>query len=511
MRALPNASCALFTRLALHAHCTNAGCSEVAATLSSLHVSIDESPSSFCDSKVCAKYQSASGGPAFHCFRPFVGPPLALPASLVSPVFGAFLDDCGAELPALERCDMESNCAMALLNAMPAFYKKEEDRQARVNEALQTLLGVPFTLFQPNPAESASRSDGGIVVPAGEVDALLLVVEHKNEMHGGDPYFQLQRTYGMFWEAPGRHECALHCIDCCPALALEVVGPLLRVNALATLHANRVLCEPLTPFLPVLHLRDQPAAMARLVVTLRALRAAVQRLRRHYEVRAQAAATPPPRASAGGRGRDPVLALPYPLRDGTRFSSVEHLCRGKLLYAAHDAAHAGALVCVKFSRRGYGDAVHRAWADAGHAPVLHEARALPGGLVHVVMELLPKTAGWRMLAELPPPDEDAAWAAAAAALRAAHAAPLRQGGFGAHSDCRPVNVLVRNAGGTARGDAAGGWDVRFVDFDGAGADGGRLYPPFMSPAVQWPRGALPGLPLARAHDAELLTLARPRG
>ena len=101
--------------------------------------------------------------------------------------------------------------------------------------------------------------------------------------------------------------------------------------------------------------------------------------------------------------------------------------------------------------------------------------------------------------------------AALAALRVAHAAPLPEGGFGAHGDCWPVNVLVRSAGGAARGDAAGGWDVRFVDFDGAGADGVRLYPPFISPAVQWPRCALPGLPLARAHDAELLTQARHRG
>ena len=70
-----------------------------------------------------------------------------------------------------------------------------------------------------------------------------------------------------------------------------------------------------------------------------------------------------------------------------------------------------------------------------------------------------------------------------------------------------MNVLVRSAGSAARGDDAGVWNVRFVDFGGAGADGVRLYPPFMSPAVQWPRGALPGLALQRAHDAELLTLA----
>jgi hypothetical protein len=376
----------------------------------------------------------------------------------------------------------------------------------RTLTARLSAAALPAAATPPAPALTACRMllRDAHLTDAGGLDALALVVEHKNEMQGGDLYFQLQRTYGMFWEADCRADSALRCLDCCPALAVELVGPLLRVSALASLHANRVLCEPLTQFLPVLELRDQPEAMARLVVTLRARRTAVQRLRAHYAERgaAAAAALPP----APGRGRDAALARPHPLRNAARFSHVTPLCDDKLLYAARDGTRAGDLVCVKFSRRGYGDGVHRAWADAGaagtgaRAPALHELRPLPGGLTMVVMELLPRTAGWRMLREVAAADADVAWAAASAALADVHARPLPGGGYGAHGDCRAVNVLVR-----PRADAcAGGWDVRFVDFDGAGAEGGRLYPPFMSPAVQWPVGALPGLPLQRAHDAELL-------
>jgi hypothetical protein len=165
-------------------------------------------------------------------------------------------------------------------------------------------------------------------------------------------------------------------------------------------------------------------------------------------------------------------------------------------------------VAVKLSRHGYGADVHAAWAAAGVAPALLHHAVLPGGLHMVVMELLDVAAGWRVLRQLAPAEQAAARGAALAALRRAHAAPLPGGGFGAHGDCRDVNVMVRlapaaPAAGTAAG-AAPEWEVRFVDFDGAGEEGCRLYPPLMSPAVRWPLGALPGVPLQRAHDTELL-------
>jgi len=59
------------------------------------------------------------------------------------------------------------------------------------------------------------------------------------------------------------------------------------------------------------------------------------------------------------------------------------------------------------------------------------------------------------------------------------------------------------------GDAANpAWDVRFVDFDGAGVEGRRTYPPLMSTAVRWPAGVLPGEPLKQEHDTALLLAER---
>jgi hypothetical protein len=299
--------------------------------------------------------------------------------------------------------------------------------------------------------------------------------------------------YGLFWQAPGRCDSSLFQCDACPALAIELVGPLLRVNALASLHSNRVLCEPLTAFIPVLLLRDQPLAMARLVATLWALRNAVGRLNAHYK-----GFTPPQAGlacTAPGASREPGIALPYPLRDAARFTEVVHLCDDKLLYAARDKTRSDALVCVKFSRRGYGREVHAAWAEAGHAPLLYEVRALPGGLTMVVMELLPRIHDWCMLSDSLPPE---AWAAAHAALRVVHATLLPGGGYGVHGDCRPNNILLRQR------PSPGGYDVRFVDFDGAGVQGVRTYPPFMNPSVKWPAGAVAGVPLQQEHDMALL-------
>lgn len=222
-----------------------------------------------------------------------------------------------------------------------------------------------------------------------------------------------------------------------PKLAIELVGPQLRISALASLQLGDVLCEPLTPFLNLLPTTGQPLALARLVATLSALKASVHALQRVY------ADTPPSPAIAGDS------ALPHPLACGG-FTQSSHLGNGRLLWSALDAA--GRRVCVKFTPHAYGEAVHKAWAAQGLAPELHSVSLLPGGLRMVVMELLPAPE-WAPL-DL---EDGGALDAALAALRKAHAVELACGGCAAHGDCRPGNVLMRRAGG-------GGWEVRFVDF-----------------------------------------------
>jgi len=118
------------------------------------------------------------------------------------------------------------------------------------------------------------------------------------------------------------------------------------------------------------------------------------------------------------------------------------------------------------------------------------------------MELLARTDGWRMLNEIPHSEATSAWAASRAALTVVHEKALLSGEFGVHGDCRAINVLLR------RVLSSDSYDVRFVDFDGAGPAGVRTYPPFLSPAVQWPAGVLPGEPLKQEHDMALLLAER---
>jgi hypothetical protein len=477
---------------------------------------LDVSPSAM--SVTWPKYQFGKGPVLYACFRPPLLPPLALPAALIHPAFGRFIDNVAAPLASCrEGYELESECALQLMTLMPGHYKYEAERQDNLLQVLERLLGTPVRESSPTRS-SRSRTDGCVVLHIGGVDVIVFLVEVKNElMASGDPSFQGARTLQLSWESPLR--AALRSRDACPALLLEAVGPLVRVCALAALSANRVLCEPLTPFLHCLPVTFQPRHLDALVAALRALRLGVAELTAHYTSAPVAAA-----AAAAAAPRDERLALPYPLRDGASFASVAHVCTGKLVYSATAVGHvADALpqhalkdACIKFAARGYAADVHATWAAAGLAPALYEHRVLPGGVHMVVMQLLRRDDGWRMLHEVPAGARAVAVRAAAAALARAHALRLPCGGRAAHGDCREANVLLR------RGATPDSYDVCFIDFDWAGRVASpeeeaeqeqvdpsvrpavAVYPPYMSTTVPWPSGARPGAPLLQEHDAALL-------
>ena len=464
------------------------------------------------------EYQFGKGPVPYACFRPPVFPPVALPAALVHPTFGRFADNAAAP-PASwrEAYDLESECAMELTAFMPLHYKYESERQDLLLQVLERLLGMPVR--ESSPARSSrSRTDGSVVVNAAGVEVLACLVVVKNELSSaGDPSFQGARTVQLSLSSPAR--AALRSRDVCPALLVEVVGPLLRISALSALSENRVLCEPLTPFLHCLPVTGQPRHLDALVAALRALRIGVAELASHYTSAPVTAA-----ATAAQMPRDPRLALPYPLRDDGSFAQVQHLCAGKLVYsavatgaiAAGLPSHASNKVCVKFAVRSYGSEVHTTWAAAGLAPALYEHRVLPGGVHMAVMELLSRDDGWCMLHELPPSERSAAARAVDEALARAHGLQLPCGGRAAHGDCREANVLLR------RGATPGTpYAVRFIDFDWAGRAAEprqsndaqqplapAVYPPYMSTTVPWPSGASPGAPLMQEHDMALLAATR---
>lgn len=482
---------------------TNEAISDVdaaAAELSKLRVNIDASPSSFACPRTWARSQYPDcGEPAFSCFRPFVGPPYALPASLVSPVFGKFMDEAGASLASLGRCDMESTCLVRLLEIMPRYHKMEKSLQEEMNVVFSRLLGGQVTVFKPSVCESTSTTDGGLFVRVCGLDVLVALIEYKKDAFtgSGDPQFQMLREVQMFWEAPERERCNLHASDTCPVLLIEVAGPLMRVSAAATLLANRVQSEPLTPFLHILHVRDQPQYMGRLLATLRALRNAVSGLRAHYLARENELLK---EVALDRHFRESRLILPYPLHSPGTFSNVEALCHGKLLYVATQPD--GTQVCIKFSRHVYAYDVHKLWADAGLAPKLLQHSVLPGGLHQVVMEFLHPSHGWMMLSKVN--KDPSVMEAAIAGLRRAHRLMLPNGQGTAHGDCRDVNVLVRQRSASSDSGDASLWEVRFVDFDGAGAAGQHVYPPLMSSSIIWPNGVLAGEVLLQSHDVQLL-------
>ena len=472
------------------------------------------SPSEMGQVHVWSEFQYGVEVPRYFCNRPSVSPPLAIPAVLVSPIFGRYLDVMAAPLAALGEVPLESECARQLCLLMPNRFEVEVERQDAFLGKLEEMLSISVAGFSP-AGGSTSRSDGGIQARIHGLLIMLLLIEMKNELSLGDsePTFQSLRFTELKLELPAL--AALRDADACPALLLEVVGPHLRVSALAWMPSGHVLCEPLTPLLHMLPLTGQPRQLDALVQALAALRLALDELRLHYDT--LLAQLPPAPAAGAAVPSAAAAALPYPLRDAAVFADVAHLSPGKLLYEATHVA-SGARVCVKFAPRAYAVDVHAAWAAAGLAPALLEHRVLPGSVHMVVMELLSANDGWCMLSDsgirpggaFVAAERAAAAAAALDALQRAHALRLPCGSCAVHGDCRDVNVLVRRAptpgaGGDGDDSSGGDFHIRFLDFDWAGPLGLARYPPYMSDVVSWPPGAAAGAAITQAHDLTLLT------
>lgn len=462
-------------------------------------------PSKLAPSSIWSKYQDGAL-PVYFCFRPPVEAPYQLPAALVSPVFGRFLDCARKPVASLGEIKLESDCARDLCLEMPQKFPKESARQRVVLELLRILLGSavePFTI--PIPGGECATTDGGLRMEVGSKNVLLLIAEFKNEIDSncGDPLFQLLRSYELYCGSFS-FDSEIRRRDVCPALAMEVVGPTLRISALACLDGNHVMAEPLTPFLHFLPVVGQGLYLDGLVAVLRALSDAVKELRDHYK--AVHAAHPSDLAPVSSAARDLAIALPYPLRC-KEFADVEALLPGKLVYAATHVP-TGNRVCVKFTTCQNAEClpVQRAWAAAGLAPAVVDSTALPGAFEMHVMDLLPAKDGWMPLHHLSnAAEEGAARECVEQALVLAHAVDVASGADScyraAHGDCRDANVLVRlRPGNLAK------YDVRFIDFDWAGPAGQQRYPAYMSPssAVHWPATAFPGALLQQSHDVELL-------
>ena len=215
--------------------------------------------------------------------------------------------------------------------------------------------------------------------------------------------------------------------------------------------------------LPLPHDTHQLLTLARV---LDALRCAVRDLGDYYSRAQPAAATAPASAAAAGQ---PVLPpvrhergecfLPYPLREGPRFSECVPLRGGSAVYRAVDGK-TGRRVVAKCVFQAYGKDVHHAWAAKGVAPPLLELIDCPGGMQVAVMEECAVEEGWVALADLTGAEAEAGCRAAQEALQWVH----QQAEGGVHGDARVLNTLFN-----PRAAAAGHCAVRFIDFEVGGA------------------------------------------
>ena len=490
---------------------------------------VKDAPSTF---GMPSRWQAAQfpshGEPPLLCFTPPHAFPAALPASLVSPVFGHFVDRVAAAAPVSAA---DGAAVLELCTAMcDRVYKLEEERARVLLEHLKT-FGFKAE-FVSVPGCSA-RFDGLLVVDVAGVRVVLAVGEWKNGIAASstDPEYQLNASVYHVVRAAAEQGLRVFAETPYPVLGLEVVGRMIRFSAMACLRGEHVQWEPLTPFLNLLPMAQaQPAQLYVLAAALCAFRDALAELRAEVQDALAAAPRAPPAGEAWARS--PAVALPYPLRDGARFRDVRPLevASRALMYAAlvaevppergagvgskrprEDAAAAAPppRVLIKYVHGGYGAAVHAAWATAGLAPALRSWTELPGGFTEVVMDELPAErwccASHLSDAELLACDADAR---VARALTRAHALRLGSAGDerGCHGDCRPANVILRRDWPQPPGDEDDG--VRFIDFDWAGTEGAARYPAFMNVAVPWPAGAAPGALLTQAHDVALWRAAR---
>ncbi|PNW88421.1 hypothetical protein CHLRE_01g028650v5 [Chlamydomonas reinhardtii] len=516
----------------------------------------------------------------------------ALPPELAFPAFGKFMDVL-FEPPTRE----DLKAAHSLCKMGSTVYPKESDLESAAHHNLAQHIGLCFEKASVRPDRGRAQTDGVILIrDPDEVPAmhrLAALMEVKNDGGSGDSNFQGACYYGVFWGT--RPGSPYKQNTCCPALLLEVAGPMLRVSALYW--ARTVVIRPLTSMMNLLWMEDNEAYMLSVAQVMAAIKAGVTELVAFYQ---QPPPALPPAMPPG------VDLLPYPLLESNgRYSNAVPEPIGRWVYRADarrarrsnstssitssGSTGAGAStscassasdisserVVVRFVRRYSADA-HRAWAAAGLAPALYAVRPLAGGWRLLEMELLSKEAGWVNLAQLVVAAADAAAAAAAAAhgggggggataaaaaegrdgaswaaadgtipavaamqravasaraaLDRAHAVQSARRGRGpgravvfAHGDVRPQNIMVRpqeggraglGAGGgsdESNADAGGGgvggeeYDVRFLDFEFAGAVGAARYPPFLNTDVAWPAGVEFNAPVLQEHDTVLLS------
>ncbi|KAI5995839.1 hypothetical protein F5J12DRAFT_855433 [Pisolithus orientalis] len=392
-----------------------------------------------------------------------------IPATLLHPVFGQFLDGCQTEEVKAE----DNEFIQKLANVMSDLHKDESVRIKEVNKVLET-YGLNFNL--------GVKVKGTDYVMDGEMstnDYRYVIAEFKNETAAAasEPYMQavtyyLESTSQQALQTTG---------SALPCFLFLLFGPYI-VFAGAVWNLRPIVQVLSTPLALHYHSTDTDSQI-NAARHMAAFRNAVRSLGEYYE-------GPQP-----GPATTPML---FPYR--TYFTSLDGSEKKKIFRYKQQGKDErkliffGALIgesgsevpiCIKFVRR-YSREAHEHCAKLGFAPTLRGCETIPGGWFMVVMDDLQ---GYDTLDDVPNLPESV-FSEIESKLATLHAA-----GF-AHGDIRDTNIMVKREDRTT---------FMIIDFDWAGKINVVKYPPYVNFVdIKRPGSARDGMPILKADDEWML-------
>jgi len=322
------------------------------------------------------------------------------PPTLIHPIFGEFLDDCNSHVPELE----DNRLAYDLRISMSDSFGSEGDRLREFVRVLRRHgIDPRGPEIDSERSDSAYRTDAHIQVNGFRS----VIISSKNEMTSGGP----QPLYQAMWlyqrsvggEDKMRMPIATYLNSPLPCLLLYVLGlfcpfltpiPLLigmtvgpHVGFAGAVYTDCRCVQTLSNMVPLAYHRTASGLQLNAARHVGAMRNAIAKLRRYYEVELPSLSRP------GVSRRNVNVLYPYPSEftslghpsESTHHITYKRRMGGNLVFEATLAN--GDLIFVKFVQT-YSRETHEECMKLQCAPVLHGFKRLPGHWFMVVMDYL---------------------------------------------------------------------------------------------------------------------------
>ena len=207
--------------------------------------------------------------PLFRCDRPYSG---TLPAPLLHPVFGEFVDNLQNKSL---RTRNDHSLVRDFCNVSLKFFRKDSDRQVEINELLEPYFDTKIST-QRIKGGSTIQVDG--CISGSTVFPVYAILEVENELGSTTTMknFQGLAYYSRFCLEGRKNGDNAFLLSNCPAFLLEVQGPQIRVSAMTFL--DQVTSTFLTNIVNVVHSNNEELASI-----FKALKLGLKSLQKFYD------------------------------------------------------------------------------------------------------------------------------------------------------------------------------------------------------------------------------------